>query len=166
MIKHIYRKILFKLFRDYKIEREIELKCRLGSVGKNTRLDEDVVIHHPENTCIGKDCFIGKGVWINAKHGVSIGDGCGIAPGCKIITWEHGIDNRVLSVRETTFERKLPVKLEEGVWLGLNVIILPGVSLGRGVVVAAGAVVNRDFQDFSIIAGQPAKVIGNRKSIN
>jgi len=59
-----------------------------------------------------------------------------------------------------------PVQIEDYVFIGPRAIILPGVKIGKGAVIAAGAVVTKDVSDFEIVGGVPAKVIGERKNKN
>jgi maltose O-acetyltransferase len=61
-------------------------------------------------------------------------------------------------------DKRAPVTIEDYVWIGHRAIIMPGVTLGRGAVVAAGAVVTKSVPPMSIVAGVPARVIGQRKS--
>ena len=78
-----------------------------------------------------------------------------------IFTQNHNFGDRTKLIREQGATRK-PVIIEDDVWIGARVILLPGVTMGRGSVVAAGAVVTKSFPPFSIIGGVPARIIGNR----
>lgn len=88
-------------------------------------------------------------------------------PGLTIITGDHRIDIRDKYMDEVTVEEKLPendqpVIIEEDVWCGANVTILKGVTIGRGSVIAAGAVVTKNVGEYEIWGGVPAKKIKNR----
>ena len=87
-------------------------------------------------------------------NGIEIGDNTIFAPSVKIISANHSktdLDQHV---------KGKPIKIGKNCWLGVNSVILPGVELGNGVIVAAGSVVTKSFGDNTIIAGVPAKEIG------
>jgi len=88
-------------------------------------------------------------------NGIIIGDNTIFAPGVKVISANH--DVKSLSKHKPT----RPISIGKNCWLGANSIILPGVSIGDNVIVAAGAVVTKSFGDNLIIAGVPAKHIKN-----
>lgn len=90
------------------------LSRRLGSVGKRVIFDKDVLVSHPDKLAIGSEVFIGKGVVIISRSGVVIGNGVGIAAGCKLITWNHDLNDRALYVRNMRKVEK-PIVLEDGV---------------------------------------------------
>lgn len=93
--------------------------------------------------------------------GVTIGKNVLMGPDVKIITRNHNFSDLNTPIQEQgDFES--PVLIEDDVWLGANVIILPGVKINKGSIVAAGAVVRSEVPAFSIVGGVPAKVIGRR----
>ena len=90
-------------------------------------------------------------------------------PNCTIITGDHRIDivgkyMSQVTVAEKKPENDLPVKLEGDNWIGANSVILKGVTIGFGAIVAAGAVVTQNVPAYSIVGGVPAKVISMRFS--
>ena len=89
-----------------------------------------------------------------------IGNHVDIASSVMIYNSEHDLEKADFSARTE------PVKIEDYVFIGPRAIILPGVKIGKGAVVAAGAVVTEDVPDFAIVGGVPAKVIGERKNKN
>jgi acetyltransferase-like isoleucine patch superfamily enzyme len=98
---------------------------------------------------------------IAAKEPILIGRDVGIAQNCALYSYNHGIaPGRPIS--EQPIESKGPIIIEDHVWLGVGVIVLDGVRIGTGAVVAAGAVVTRDIPANAIAAGVPAVVIGMR----
>ncbi len=96
------------------------------------------------------------GCYIQGINSVSIGDYTMIAPGVKIISANHSISNF------DCHEKVQPIVIGKSCWLGTNSVILPGVTLGNNVIVAAGSVVTKSFEGNVIIAGVPAKIIKNR----
>lgn len=94
-----------------------------------------------------------SGCYIQGKNGVVIGDDTIFAPGVKIISANHS----KLDYRIHDFDG--PIVIGKKCWLGANVVILPGVSLGDNVIVAAGSVVTKSFGSYLVIGGVPAKIL-------
>jgi acetyltransferase-like isoleucine patch superfamily enzyme len=109
---------------------------------------------------IGNDVFIGCNCEFNITAGIEIGDDCLIASGCRFIDHDHGIKVGVLMRNQHGAE--MPIVLGNNVWLGCNVIVLKGVSIGDGAIVAAGAVVTKSILPNEIWAGVPARKVGQR----
>lgn len=108
---------------------------------------------------IGNHCVIEPDCLLDGREGrIIIGNNVDIARGTWIFTMEHDPHS------DTYAERHADVRIEDSVWIASRVIILPGVTIGKGSVIAAGAVVSRDIPPMSIAAGVPARVIGGRKS--
>jgi acetyltransferase-like isoleucine patch superfamily enzyme len=117
---------------------------------------------------IGEHSFVGNSSIVTAER-VEIGDNVLISWGCTIVdhdshalVWTH----RQLDVKEYyrgdkdwTHVSVKPVKICNKVWMGFNVIVLKGVTIGEGAVVAAGSVVTRDVPAFTLVAGNPARVV-------
>ena len=122
------------------------------------KLDE-VRILTPFICDFGNRVTFGKGVFINhsailsASGGIEFQDGCMAAPGLRIATINHDMNQR-----HTTYTYgKLTIK--KNAWIGMNVTICPGVTIGEYAVVGAGAVVTKDVPDYAVVGGVPAKVI-------
>jgi acetyltransferase-like isoleucine patch superfamily enzyme len=110
---------------------------------------------------IGKHVFIGRGCEFNITARIEVGDETMISSGCKFIDHDHGVelsDQRIGALPH----QEAAITLEEDVWLGVNVVVLKGVTIGHGAVVGAGAVVTRSIPACEIWAGVPARKIGNR----
>jgi maltose O-acetyltransferase len=105
---------------------------------------------------IGSNVYINYGCSIAALKHVRIGDDCSI--GTYVIIMDNNFHHIEPDRRDERPESS-PVVLEENVWLGSRVIVLPGVTIGRDSVVAAGSVVTRDIPPRSLAAGSPARVI-------
>ena len=118
-----------------------------------------------ENLSIGDGSSIPKGsTFYCTRAELKIGNKVIFGPKPTIITGDHRIDIIGKYIIDVTDEEKLPeqdapVKIEDDCWIGANVTILKGVTIGRGTVVAAGAVVNRDIPPYCIAGGVPAKVL-------
>jgi acetyltransferase-like isoleucine patch superfamily enzyme len=103
---------------------------------------------------IGEQCYINSGVSIGAQQRVTIGKNCAIGNYSLIMDSDfHSTDDH------TKPGIAAPVVLEDDVWLGARVTVLKGVRIGRGAVVAAGAVVTRDVAPYTLVAGVPARLI-------
>ena len=136
------------------------LMRQMKKIGDEVIFDYGVKILNPSNTTIGSNVFIGRDTILNAYDSINIGDGCAIAAGCKLISGNHDVHNFDLSGGEI---KMAPINLGNGVWLGYNVIVLSGVNLGKGCIVAAGSVVTKSFEEFSIVGGVPARLIRKRE---
>jgi acetyltransferase-like isoleucine patch superfamily enzyme len=133
---------------------------RCHAFGIGCRLGPGFRVHHPHGLEIG-DRVAANGAQINAKGSVRIGSDCLIADGVKIWSINHRFADPALPIAEQGYQQA-PVTIGDDVWLGSNAVVLPGVTIGRGAVIAAGSVVTRDVPDGSVAAGVPAKVVGWR----
>jgi len=113
------------------------------------------------NIRIADHVFIGSGCEFNIRLGIDIGRDSLIASGCRFVDHDHGIEPGVLMRNQHGPEKA--IILGSNVWLGCNVIVLKGVEIGDGAVVAAGAVVTKSILPGEIWGGVPAKKIGERK---
>lgn len=106
-----------------------------------------------------------SGIGVNAKiYGACvIGTHVMMGEDCTIITRNHKFDRTDIPMMEQGFEEEKPVHIGNDVWIGDRVTIMPGVHIGDGCVIGAGAVVTRDIPPYSIAAGVPAKVLRSRK---
>jgi len=134
-----------------------------GSMGSNVRFSEGVLVQNPSGLFIGNNVGINRDVWINAGGRVEIGDDVIIGPKVIIHSANHKFDSLDIPIRLQGWV-KLPVVIEEDVWIAGGVIILPRVRIGKGSVIAAGAVVTKDIPSYSIAMGVPAAVKGSRKT--
>lgn len=120
---------------------------------------DDVRILTPFICDFGNRVKFGKGVFINhsailsASGGIEFEDGSMAAPGLRIATINHDMNERHAIY---TYGK---VTVKKNAWIGMNVTICPGVTIGEYAVVAAGAVVTRDVPDYAVVGGVPAKVI-------
>jgi acetyltransferase-like isoleucine patch superfamily enzyme len=116
----------------------------------------------PARLHIGNDVRFGPGTMLHVARSVCIGDHFRTGPGVKIFDTDlHPTDADLRRQNYGTIEHAAaaPVTIEEDVWIGAAAIILKGVTLHRGAIVAAGAVVTRDVPPFTVVAGNPARVV-------
>ncbi len=132
------------------------------SLGRNTVLQVGLRVTNPENVSIGSNCNLARGVFITGGGGVTIGDWVGFGPDTKIWSVNHRFEDPDTPWLLQGWEKK-PVVIEDDVWLGANVFVMPGVTIGRGAIVSAGAVVNKSIPPYALVAGNPARVVGWRK---
>lgn len=106
----------------------------------------------------------GSGLGINCSvHGpLKIGDNVMMGPNVTILTHTHIIDRTDIPMGQQGM-RIAEVVIGNDVWIGMRVIIMPGIKIGDGAVIGAGAVVTKDVPDFAIVGGVPAKIIKYRK---
>lgn len=105
---------------------------------------------------MGNNSVINHHCHLDFRAGITLGDNVNISPYVKIFTWQHMPNDQMFNTE------KKPVIIEDHAWISSAAIILPGVKIGKGAVVAAGAVVTKDIPEYTIVAGIPAKPIGTR----
>lgn len=114
----------------------------------------------PFNTDCGRNIFLGENVFINSgckfqdQGGIYIGDRCLIGHNVVIATLNHHMEPDRRGGMDPA-----SVRLEDDVWIGSGAILLPGITIGHGAIVAAGAVVTKDVPPLTIVGGNPAKLI-------
>jgi acetyltransferase-like isoleucine patch superfamily enzyme len=142
------------------------MKRVLGSCGKGVWFGADTTFLSPETVHVGDDSWLGTGGHFSAVHTtIHIGRKVVMAPQVAIIAGDHNtgvIGSFMVDVREKRPEDDQPVVIEDDVWIGFRAIILKGVTVGRGSIVAAGAVVTRDVPRYAMVGGVPAKVLRMR----
>lgn len=104
---------------------------------------------------IGDNCYIGDAVYIDLASGVTMGDNAMVSARCSLLTHLNAHRSAFLNER---FPPELgPVEIGQGAWLGAEVTVLPGVTIGPQAAIAGGAVVTEDVPDRTLVAGVPAK---------
>ena len=111
----------------------------------------------PSGVTIGASCNIGNDAFLDGRGGLTIGNCVATGAEVMIYTQQHDVDSRDFAVESA------PVVLEDFVYLGPRVIILPGVRIGKGAVVGAGAVVTHDVPAYTVVGGVPATFIRERR---
>ena len=139
-------------------KKSIALSSQLGSIGSNTVLEDSVTLNRPHNIFIGSNCYIGKNCVLDAYTDIRIEQNCQVAQDCKFITGNHA---KIKGRKPSKFDYDLaPIKIGKSVWIGFNVVILPGVEIGDNCIIGAGAVVTKSFENNKIITGIPAQISG------
>lgn len=127
-------------------------------IGEGSTIHIGARFYQPKNISIGEDTIIGDHATLDGRAKLTIGDHVDIASEVMIFNGEHDIHSE-------TFEPvTAPVLIGDHVFIGPRAIILPGVTIGWGAVIAAGAVVTKDVPDSTIVAGVPAQPIGHRRA--
>ena len=130
----------------------------LDECGKNINIEKNAVF--------STRCKLGNnsGIGINAFLGVVyIGDNVMMGPDCICYSRNHEFSRIDVPMINQGFQEEKPIIIGNDVWIGGRVTILPGVKIGNGAIIGAGSVVTKNVEDFSIVAGNPAKLIRKRK---
>jgi len=148
--------LLARFDRLANLLRARHLLLRCAAAGADVHLRMPVVIYHPESLRFGSSVAVGENVVLRAGGGLTIGNRVLIAAGAAIVTVGHPLEPPRWG-EVTAF----PVVIGDDVWIGVNAVVLPGVTIGNGAVVAAGAVVTEDVPPFTLVGGVPARVLRN-----
>ncbi|HKX84655.1 MAG TPA: DapH/DapD/GlmU-related protein [Pyrinomonadaceae bacterium] len=154
------------------------------SIGDNVIFEHGVLVFHPEAIEIGDNVYvghnsilkgyyknflrIGNNTWIgqncffHSAGGISIGNNVGIAPHVKILTSYHKEGGREVPILFSELEFS-EVVINDDCDIGIGSILMPGVTIGTGAQIGAGAVVTTNIPDYSVAVGVPAKVVRTRK---
>lgn len=134
-------------------------KLILESCGRNVNIEKGAAFD--ARVSLGDNSGIGVNAFISAH--VTIGNDVMMGPDCMLLTSNHGMEIIDVPMWRQPFTEPKPIVIEDNVWIGARVIILPGVRVGTGSVIGAGSVVTHDVEPFSIVGGNPAKLIRYRK---
>lgn len=154
------------------------------SFGKGSRILLPFRVGGGDRVSIGKNVLIGASSWlmvptrdnpgpcivlhdrvrmnqtsVSAVESVIIEEGVAIARGCYISDHSHGFDDASTPIRDQPITRVAPVRIGRGAWLGQNVVVLPGVTIGAGAVIGANSVVGSDIPARTVAIGAPARVV-------
>lgn len=128
------------------------------NIGKETAILMNCTFDCTQHFTVGDNSVINAKCRLDNKSSITIGSNVSISQEVMILSADHDPDSPVFAARD------LPVVIEDYVFIGSRAMILPGVTIGKGAVVAAGAVVTRNVDPFAIVGGVPAKFIRNRTS--
>lgn len=130
-------------------------------IGRGSSVHMGAVFYNAKKIQIGNDSIIGENSVLDGRAKLVIGDHVDIASEVMIYNSQHDINSENFAKVEDVIIES--VEIGDYVFIGPRAIILPGVKIGKGAVVGAGAVVTKNINDFEIVGGVPAKVIGERK---
>ena len=128
----------------------------LGYQPDNLELLSPFTCDYGNNIVLGKNVFINSNCYFMDGAKITVGDNVFIGPSCGFYTANHPLDYQT---RNQGIEQALPILIGNNVWLGGNVIVLPGVKIGDGCVIGAGSVVTKDIEANSVATGIPCNVI-------
>lgn len=132
---------------------------RFRSVGRNIRLDRGLFVY-PGRVSLGDNVFIGRYSFLDGD--IEIGNGVMLAASVAIVGGDHAFRTVGMPMFAAPREHWNKTVVEDDVWIGHGAIVLNGLRIGRGAMVAAGSVVTKDVPPYAIVAGNPARVISSR----
>ncbi len=140
------------------------LKTLAESIGENVSVQPDVYILNPAQLRVGSNISIHPFCYFECIGGISIGDNVSIAEGTSIISFDHNYGDVSIPIKDQGITRK-PINIAEDVWIGAKATVLGGIEIKQGSIIAAGAVVTSDVNEYSIVGGVPAREIKSRKKV-
>lgn len=133
----------------------------MKKAGKNVFIFSPFRCTGPEGIEIGDNVVIAENCVIGGQGGLSIGNYVMIGNNSTIITANHGFSLPDIPMARQPLDIA-PVAIGDDVWIGANVVILSGVNIGQGSIIGAGAIVTKDVEPYSVVVGNPAKLIRKR----
>lgn len=133
---------------------------QFSSCGRGTHLNRGSVFVFPERISLGDNVHIGSNGWFQGYGSISIGDNVHISRNCAVFSSNHNYHGERLPY-DSTYVAK-PVSIERNVWLGMNVMIIPGVTISEGAIVGLGTVVTKDVPAMAIVGGYGHRILGYR----
>jgi acetyltransferase-like isoleucine patch superfamily enzyme len=182
-LQEIYSRVLFRDSPTGHRERRTLLRAMCRSFGHGVRVGLGVLALHPQTFEIGDAVFLGNQTFLQGRHDghcvigahtwigpqsyfdcrdMELGEYVGWGPGAKVLGSEHTGEPVDVPVIQTDLVIK-PVRVGKWADIGVNAVILPGVTVGEGALVGAGAVVTKDVPPYAVAAGVPARVLHLRE---
>jgi acetyltransferase-like isoleucine patch superfamily enzyme len=147
-------------------------------VGSNSVIEGNFIFEKETGTItIGNRTFIGSGTTFICINNITIGNDVMFSWGCTVVDnnahslfskdrqndvmeWKKGIEEKALGkYKNWDVVKSAPIVIKDKAWVGFNVIILKGVTIGEGAVIGAGSVVTKDIPDYAVVGGNPARII-------
>lgn len=156
-INYLHRIFCNYYNNDYKKFKNIE-----NSVIFSPEYPGIIRLIEPNNISIGSNTVLNRGAHLNATEGsIDIGKYCHIGKFLTIYAFNHNYESTI-SIPYDKIKIAGKIIIKDYVWIGANVMIVPGVTIGEGVVIGAGSVVTKDVPDYAVIGGNPAKILKYR----
>lgn len=130
--------------------------------GKNINVEHGAKFGTGNKICIGDNS--GLGIRCNVPSNLTIGKNVMMGPDCTILDKNHIYDRTDIPMIQQGATPRKPTIIEDDVWIGCQVLIMPGRTIKQGSIIAGGCVLSKDFPEYSIIGGNPSKLIKSRKS--
>jgi len=149
-------------FRLTGLMKAVFLRLMGASIGKRVVFYPGIWIFPGRNLKLGDDVDLAYGVLITTSGGVTIGNRTLVGYGARILSSNHHVPpapERIFSAGHVN----APVIIGNDVWIGANAIILPGVTINEGAVIAAGSIVTKDVAAWTVVGGVPAKILRKRQ---
>ena len=143
----------FKHLPGYTLRRFVFRRLLHNNIGRHTSLHRGLDVWGFGGITIGTGCCINKYASLDGRGGLVLGNNVSVSAYVKLLTAGHDPDDR------SFVQLTRPIEVGDYAWIGTAALVLPGVRIGRGAVVAAGSVVTKDVGDFHIVAGNPARTI-------
>ena len=143
--------------------RKLIYRMLCGRIESNVTIHFKTEIRCPRRLTIGKGTIIGDNAILDARCGLTMGENVNLSSNVSIYTLQHDHRDPLFKCNED--KKKMSVEIDDRVWLGSNVIVLPGVHIGEGAVCCAGCVVTKDVPPYTVVAGIPAKKVGERPKV-
>lgn len=159
IIQYLPNSRLFSFFRKIRVF-YVSKVLKIMEWDKNSFFENKIYIGNAKQISIGKRCEINENVFI---QGAIIGNNVMIAPNVALLSNMHNHSRIDIPMNLQGKKRGNKVIIEDDVWLGRNVIVMPGVRIKKGSIIAAGAVVSKDVPEYCIYGGIPAKFIKKRE---
>ena len=138
------------------------LRANGARIGQRTTFYPGVWIAPGRNLVVGDDVDFAQGVLVTTGGGVEIGDRTLIGYRAQILSVNHGIPAGRGRIFDAGHEPN-PVRVGKDAWIGANALLMPGVTIGDGAVVAGGSVVTKSVEPYAIVAGNPARLVRHRQ---
>lgn len=136
-------------------------------IGSHSVIDSFVKIKPvggAEDLIIGEHSYINSGCVLYTGNGIRIGNHVSIAANCTFAPVNHAYEDRNRLIQEQRFQpSRGGIIIEDDVWIGANCVLLDGAHLGQGCVISAGSVVRGEMAPYTVYAGNPSRIIGERK---
>ncbi len=143
----------------FKVSRSFFANKILKKTGENINIEKGAIFN--PNVEIGNNSGIGIDCQLNGK--VIIGNNVLMGPECIFYTKNHKFKDPNINIIDQGYTEEKEIIIEDDCWIGSRVIVLPGVKISKGMVVGAGSILTKTFPEYSVVAGNPAKIIGKRE---